>query len=262
MHIYSKMNVILFFIEAGSNSDKSAISLIKKDIVSYSNNDREIINKSKTEWKKLGTSLKSLYNAEDIIGFQEIQGIKHFIFNVSSSRISTKKRVTLEILILSEIEDINHSLNVVYKNLKDIFTSFKITVLKKNHVFLFPYNLNKKDIYDCEQKIKVEYTKTNISRIEWLRIILIGIISSILLSLYRYGDIADETKTIFISIGGACVVFLMTEVALKLSPYLPFLNDKLNVSVNDLSNCIKHNLIVPYSEGEEQNLKNPDEGSQ
>lgn len=111
------MDVIQFFIEV-STKKSNVITSIEK-ILKENSSSKNYKKDSQIEWDSLEINLKTLYPSIFLMGFQSVEKIKYFIFKQND--LTDKTKISLDILILSDKEDINHSINLVMKNLKSKF---------------------------------------------------------------------------------------------------------------------------------------------
>lgn len=96
---------------------------------------------------------------------------------------------------------------------------------------------------------------------EWIRIAFIGVVSIVLTIIHFFGHFTQDQIAIFISLYSAGYFFLISELFIKILPSInisPF-NKKLNISIGELSSCIRHHNTMPFSEPEELTLQSPQE---
>ena len=249
------MNICQFFIEAHTKKSSKIKDLFIRDFVKNSSNQRTFISDCENIWRNIGTNLQSLYNVSNIVIAGSRQGVEYYIFDTNQTESGSKDKITFDIVVKSEIE-IDESINIAIKDIKNIFKNGKIKTLKNNRIYLYPYNISRDDIYDPTHKIRAEFKIKKLTISEKIRIFIFSVItfftgSLILINLDKIGE-----RPIEISVFGSTIVFLISEILIKL---LPRLSWKLHVSISNLSDFIQPNpLQVPFEE--EQNLINPPEG--
>ena len=242
------MNVIQFFIEVHNKNTTDIKNLIIENFKNASSNPTVYSTEIIREWNLQKPNLNSLYNEQDLVAFQIRENIKYYIFDSSLIDSSDSNRITLDVLIVSNVEDIDYSINIVVDDIKEKLKTEKIKVLKTSSVFLFPYNSSNEDIYESDHKLKAIFYKKSPNIWEKLRFIIVLVTTIFLILFHKYGNPTTDLASILISLYTAGIAFLITEFLIKGVPMIYYnLNKKLSISINDLSNCIQPHHPMPYS---------------
>ncbi len=254
------MNIIKLYIEVKrkSKSDKSVKDQISEDLKNFSSEPLEYQEKSKTKWNQQKTNLRSLYSENDLVGYQNREGIDYIVFDTNQAQISNVERITLEILIASSIDNIDYSINKVILDIKAILKGSKIKVIKESDVFLYPYDISQGDLYSPTHTIKVEYKKRRLNIWEVIRGCFILFVSLLFSGFHWIVNVNSSYIPIFISIYCAGYFFLLTELIIKIFPLV--FNKKIAVSINNLADIIQHNPELPFSSEGEFKIRSPEEG--
>jgi hypothetical protein len=253
------MNIIQIFIQIERNNlifrrnDKNPIKfLINKSLEEKSQDGANYSNNAKREWKKQNSQLNSLYDSSYVLGHQVTENINYYLFDNNSNPSSNRDSISVDVLILSKIENIDYSLNTVFKDIKKILNKFKIRILKENNLYLFTYNTLANDLYDDQQRIKVCYGSLKMSVHEKIRLLVMSFIMASCFIYVFLNPLSEITSSILLSISGSIFVFILSECMLKINIFR-----KIKVEINDLSDSIRQEPKKPYSEGEESKLTTP-----
>jgi hypothetical protein len=226
------------FEQNSSNSDKYKVDIQNK-------------------WDGLQSSkMKSLYSKQYILGALNVSNIECFVFH--SDNISIRDKITLEVVVLSRNENIDHSVSVVFEEIERQLSGCDVKALVDNFVFLFPYDRKGKDIWDAEYRIRANFARSTLTPQEvWRAAILAGVII-LLATLQYFGDFSSTTISVFIAIYCSCSIFLLTEVFLKYG-WPHFVRGRvLSVAINNLSTVVDDPPMVPYAEDSSPSkLQNP-----
>jgi len=261
------MNVIHFFIEIGQKAKfgDSENSPIKDGVITDFKNDssdaENYLQNAKANWNQLEPNLKTLYRDQDIVAWQNKEGIDYYLFNSSQSSNTSRDAATFELLILSNKENINRSVYVVIGGIRAILKNKKLKVLKDNFLFLFPYDESKSDIYGSSHKIKVEFKRKRLNNGEMGRLIVVLFVSVILSTLHGLGNVNVNLIPIFVSVYASGYLFFISELTLKFSSSIkiPFMKEKFQISIEDLSDCIRPHSRDFFSDEAEIPLQSPKE---
>jgi hypothetical protein len=248
------MNIIQFFIEVHKNTTDIK-NLIIETFKNASSNPTIYSTEIIREWNLQKPNLRSLYNDQDLVAFQIRENIKYYIFDSSITHVSNSNRITLDLLIVSNVEDIDYSINIVIKDIKEKLNSGTIKVLRQSGIFLFPYNSSNEDIYESDHKLKAIFYKKSPNIWEKLRFIIVLVITISLMIFHKYGNPTTDLASILISLYTAGIIFLITEFLIKGVPMIYYiLNKNYSISINDLSNCIQPHHPMLYSANTEASV--------
>jgi hypothetical protein len=203
------------------------------------------------KWSALPYSrIKTLYSPQYAIGALNVSNIECFIFY--SGDFSIRDKITLEVVTLSAVENINHIVSVVFDEIARQLTDCNVKTLGENFAFLFPYNRKEKDIWDTEYRIRAKFSRSPLSPQEIVRGVIIGVIAIVLFVVLYLGNLSETVAGVIGGSAASCVLFLLTEVFLKI-----FWSGKtLSISINNLTTIIDDPPVVPY-ETTPSNLHNP-----
>ena len=271
-----------YLIESAFQNSSSSIETYKNDIISL--------------WNNQSDQISALYDSKDIVAYQEIDKIKYFIFDASQTKLHNKNSISLDLLILSAVDSIDYSVNAVISDIKQTLDIpqylryginrihewlyglyillpniestkpfLKLKVVKKANAFLFSYNASQSDIYDPSHKIKVVFKSRSLNKWEKMRVGGFFVLFLFCIIFYVFGNqegiVSEDLLTgLFIS----TFAFLLSEIPIKILPSynIPLINNKLSISVENLSDSIQHynEPCKPYSEFDDLDaLNNPPE---
>jgi len=209
------------------------------------------------KWNGLtNKKIRALCPSQAILGALNVSKVECFVFHTDS--ISIKDRITVEVIILSEVENIDHSVSVVFDEIeRQLTTACKVKALLENHVFLFPYDRKDNDIWATDYRIRANFSGSMLTPQEMFRaLIMTGIMVVLLIALFL-GGYSGAIAGWLAGTSASCGIFLLTEFVLK--HFRPrFVRGKtLSVSINNLSTVVDDPPVVPYSEGNSPQLQNP-----
>lgn len=253
------MNVIKFNIELSKGKQNNNNKSIKNQIINFYENNNEdaqvYLNNVKEKWSNTNFTpegLSSLYKSDWLIASTIIEGDNYFIFDTNDN--GNKNKISLDVLIIMQSSfDINHSLNVVINDIKNVnMIHIDLNVLRKHDVYMYPSNKEKSDILDPDYKIKSQFEpKINIKTPETFRIIAIIILTLICLILYTVDSIPDAIQNLAGGIGASSILFIITEVLVQ-QPW------KYKIAINNLTNFVEDTRSLPYTDDSSTNeLENP-----
>lgn len=258
------MYVFHFFIEVFSKKTKNIKDTFIKKYVDNSSNPQKFIDKSKDNWNEQKSILRSLFVDDDLVVTGTRQGVNYYIFDTNQTDWGSKNNITFEILVISNIE-IDDSINIIIKDIKEIFNegkkirkNGKIKVLKNNKLYIFPFNVASGDIYDPTHKIQAGFEKRKLSLWEKIRILLFSGLAFVTGSLGFLNIGSSQDIIIYTSIFASVLVFILSELLIKI---LPYIDTKLHVTIDNLSDFIQPNIRDDlYSNDRGPGLENPPEG--
>ncbi|WP_407356404.1 hypothetical protein [Methanolobus sp. WCC5] len=288
------MNVIQLFISVSKEKTPADTKyLIESAFQNLSASADTYKNDIKDLWNNQSDHIYALYDSKDIVAYQEIDKIKYFIF-AAHTKVYNKNSISLDILILSDVNNIDYSVNAVISNIKQtldiplnllyfinrghrwiygLYTLLpnkeptkhflKLKVLKEADAFLFSYNTSQNDIYDSLHKIKVVFKNLSLNKWEKMRIGGFFVLSLFCVAFFVFG-IQDKTinEDLITGLLISSFAFLLSEIPIKVLPSynIPLINNKLSISVENLSDSIHHSNqpCIPYSQDKDVNdLDNP-----
>lgn len=215
------------------------------NIVNY-----EVVTQSK--WNALRNGkIKALCSAQSIVGALRTEKIDCFVFHPEN--FSIKDKITLEVVVLSEMKNISHSVAVVFKEIeRQLSAECSVKALVENHVFLFPFNHGDNDIWNADYRIKANFSSFILTTMEKWRTGIVASIMFVVFVLLLFGTFSETAVGRLSGIAISCALFLLTD-------FLPrFVHGKtLSVTVNDLSTVVDDPPVLPYGDGGTPKLNNP-----
>ena len=254
------MNVIKICIEV-RNKDQKAPPVKRGVITAFSEKARSSLasfqEDCKNNWRSQKINLKSLYPLENLVVCRNRAGIVYFLFDPTLIGGTDADIKTFEVLIIAD-SGIDYAVNTVASDIMLVLAKNKVSLLKENNVLLYPYDITQADIYDPNNRIiQATYRhKIICSKAELSRFIIILFLSILFSVLHRYGKFETDANAVFISLYCSGYFFLATELLIKLAPLL---GKQVSISIENLSDFIRHNPRVPFAEANEGNLENPPE---
>ncbi|HAR84669.1 MAG TPA: hypothetical protein DCR69_02975 [Clostridium sp.] len=206
-------------------------------------------------------NLKAIYGASDPIAIASACSNNYYLFKPNNS--TSKVTITLQLLVISNNEDINDAVNKVLKDIKRVLNChwFKGRVARnsvkvdiKNSVYVYPFNSETNDIWDTTYKIKACFNRVIFEKGEKIQFYLILLISSSLAPSYFWSNIKDQNKDILLAIFTSGIFFCFTMLAAKIDRIF-FMRH--NITINNLSNFIVKGLALPFNTDTSPKFHNP-----
>lgn len=267
------MNVIQFFMTISKNGTLEDIKdVVHSKYIESSPNPEHYLDDLSQDWKYIGQHISVLYELPQIIAYKEINKLKYYICKPSMTESHDKNIITFDILVMSDVVNIDDSINIVVNSIKKTLgvsqgyasvvknihellhiwkmklsksdqnkVFIKLEVLKDTQAYLFPYDSSEKDIYTPHHKIRVAFKDESITKWEGIRFVSFLVIFVLFLIDYKYtifnvSTMEDFKEGFLISL----TVFLLSDLFIKIIPaYSPFANKKLRIQVNNLSEDIQ-----------------------
>lgn len=158
-------------------------------------------------------NISAIYPAHSLLTYVNKSKCTYFI--VDSYPNDAIDQVTVEVFVLSELNNINDAFNIVYKDLqKKMKKTLKISLID-NQALLYIYD--GKDIIATHVMIKadvVSYSK--FSKAEIARSCFFGVFALVFFVAPIYSNKA-EFNNIMYSLGASCIFFIISEFMIKIS---------------------------------------------
>lgn len=245
------MNIFKFTVHITS---KKQIADIKKSIINcYSEKSKrnsDYKSYCENQWRNLDKEqIKALYSEKSILAYSNISNCHYYLVEVDEN--DSIDHLSLEVFIISEVDDITNTLNHVFNDMKMKLKKFKIETIDKK-ALLFIYT--GKDIISTEFMIKadiIQFSGFNIKEMFRVAgIILIALVSFVIA--IKAKDIT--VKNVSYSMIAASFFFLLTEFLMKISI-------KREIKIKDFSKWIekKDKVMSSFQElNNEQSLESPE----
>ncbi len=120
---------------------------------------------------------------------------------------------------------------------------------------MYPFDTAAKDIWDTDYKIKANFIKHKIDRVEKARFTIISIFSLILTTIYFLGNpkYTQGVNDIILALFCSGYFFLITEVLVKIKYFFSY-----SVAINNLSNFVEYDERGLTDESDVDQIKNPE----
>ena len=207
---------------------------------------------AQTKWNGLpGEKMKALRSPQSIVGALRVAKIDCFVFH--QDNFALKDRITLEVIILSEIKNIDHSVFATFKEIKRQLTrDCCVAALVESSVLLFPWNREGNDIWDADYRIRANFSSATLTASERNRAFVATSAMVLVLTILYFGTFSDTTVGRLSGIAISCAVVMLTDIVPR------FIRGKvLTVRIDDLSTVVDDPPEVPYTDEGTPNLSNP-----
>lgn len=243
------MNIFKFYLLVESKSSVSSISHEVTNI--YASKSTEIINYKKyvtSIWDELGKEkMVALYPSSALMVCCKKARCTYFF--VDTDKNHEIDQMTIEVFVISELEDINAAYNLVYQDIKKkMKNKFKISLTEKQ-AFLYVYDGC--DIVASHVVVKANIiTFTGFRTVEIIRGIVLLILAAIFVIVAAISENKPTICNVMYSLAASSIFFIITEFLIKISR-------TQQIEIKDLTNWIKTEDFVKKIENQDIELSNP-----
>lgn len=209
------MNVILFKISLAAKDIKQDISESVTTEYKNKSSEKEYKKFVEKQWEEEAVkhpNIGVMYSKEYVLASKKIHGDHYFI--VDDDHSDCVENAFLDVLILSNMENVDEAFNIVLSDIKKTLKASFSVMMKQKFVWLYIYSGD--DIYTHEVKVKANIiSNAGFTKKECIRVGLISILSVI--SFIIFCIASDDVKEFGLSIGCSGLFFLLSEVPVHLS---------------------------------------------
>lgn len=243
------MNVFKFYLLVES---KGSLSSISQEIVNtYASKSTEVSNYKKyvaNTWDELGKEkMVALYPSSALMVRCKKARCTYFFVNTDKNH--EIDQMTIEVFVISELEDINAAYNLVYRDIKKkLKGKFKIGLTEK-HAFLYIYDGN--DIVASHVVVKANIILfTGFRPIEIIRGIVLLILAGVFIIVATLSKNTQTLCNVMYSLASSSIFFIITEFLIKISR-------TQQIEIKDLTNWIKTEDFAKKYDNQDIELSNP-----
>lgn len=243
------MNVFKFYLLVES---KSSLSSISQEITNiYASKSTEIMDYKKyvaSTWDELGKEkMVALYPSSALMVCCKKARCTYFF--VDTDKNHEIDHMTIEVFVISELEDINCAYNLVYQDIKKKMKSkFKIGLTEKQ-AFLYVYDGN--DIVASHVVVKANIILfTGFRTIEKIRAIVLLLLAVTFIIVAAISEKVPTICNVMYSLAASSIFFIITEFLIKISR-------TQQIEIKDLTNWIKTEDFVKKFDNQDIELSNP-----
>lgn len=244
------MNVFKFYLLVEA---KSSMNSISQEITNtYASKSAEAIDYKKRvsrTWNELGKeNIVALYPSSALLVCGEKARCMYFFADANKSH--EVDQITLEVLVISELEDVSAAYNIVYQDIKKKMKGkFKISLTEKQ-VLLYVYDGN--DIVASRVVVKANIVSfTGFRRIEMYRGIFLGVLAAIFLIIAAVSKDVPTLCNVMYSLAASSIFFIITEFLIKISR-------KQQIEIKDLTNWLITEDSMKKQNDQDIELNNPE----
>lgn len=209
------MNVFKFNILVEVKDSTNQISdEIKRIYASKSNQSRTYEDYVKKKWENINKeNIVTLYAKDAILTYVNKSKTTYFIIDVDAN--DAVDHCSVEVIVLSEMDDIKDAFNIVYKDLnKKLKKEFKMSLID-DQAFLYIYD--GEDIVAAHVMIKAKVVSfSGFRKIEIIRSCIFSFLAIVLLIIVGISKNADMND-ILVSLAASSIFFVITEFLVKIS---------------------------------------------
>lgn len=243
------MNIFKFYLLVESKGSVSSISQEVSNI--YASKSTEINNYKKhvtSIWDKLDKEkMVALYPSSALMVCCKKARCTYFFVDTDENH--EIDQMTIEVFVISELEDINAAYNLVYQDIKKkIKSKFKISLTEKQ-AFLYIYDGC--DIVASHVVVKANIISfTSFRKIEIIRGIILLILAVVFVIVAAISENQPTICNVMYSLAASSIFFIITEFLIKISR-------NQQIEIKDLTNWIKTEDFVKKHENQNVELTNP-----
>ncbi len=208
------------------NNIKTEIYRKYSDNSSYRTNYKKYCIK---QWGKIDKdNIRGLYSSNSIVSFVNISKNHYYLVEVDNQ--DSKDQISLDVFVISELDDVTDSFNIVYNDINKKLKGLKLKVIDKKALL---YIYDGSDITSTDFMIKadiVKFNEFNNNEIFQLLIIGITILFAIIIAFKYNND----------SIFNGCISWIVSSLLFLLSSLLMKVNfRKKKIKIKDFSKWIE-----------------------
>jgi hypothetical protein len=249
------VNVIKIEIEAIRKDKRTEI---KDQIISSYKGDRDqntFSNQCQAKWNKNRSNLKSLYINDQLIIYENTAGIDYYLFYKDNKTVDNPHKLLLDLLIVSEVDNIDFSVKKTIKHVKKTLKGINIEILKNSDVLLYPYSTPQNDIYDPTSFIIKASFKHKINILNLIKYIIILLISFVLIVIHFTQKLDYFIDGVILAIAGYGVAtFIIDNI-------LIYFSNRYSLCISDLSNFVKPTPQPFVDDNDKTTLQTPTLGA-
>lgn len=239
------MQVVKFSIKAEYKKMRyeSIEEMILSAYRSSSNNEQDYKDNIKRKWGSNKTNIKALFPEESLF----IAGEDYFIFY--NSNLRQKDEISLEVLILSEEEDIEIAITRIKKDIIKKVKKNRIHItLKYNHIYFYPFNSESGDIHSALYKIKASLKSKFMQKFNKRDVLFNSIVCIfiILVKLKGLGTLGENGINESLIASG--IFYLLTDIVTKIPV-------GFDIQVENIPNIIEFNSECTDTDEENEVLE-------
>lgn len=244
------MNVFKFHLWVEAKSNIRSISQEIENI--YASKSTEIGGYNKyviKTWEELGKEkIIALYPTSALLVCCKRARCTYFLVDATPSH--EVDQMTVEVFIISELEDISAVYNIVYKDIKKkLKRNFKMGLTEKQ-ALLYIYDGN--DIVASHVVVKANIISfTGFKTIEIVRGIVFGILAVFFVIIAAMSKETPTICNVMYSLAASSIFFIITEFLIKISK-------NQQIEIKDLTNWIKMEDFVNKINDQDIELSNPE----
>ncbi len=219
-----KINIEYKISSLENRAIKDYINYAFKDSSTNGDDYNSYLSKS---WNSiLYENVKALYTVDSLKALGSQNSVRYFIFDTNND--DSKKQVDYEVLIISQLDNINTSYNLCLKLIKKHLKECKISVVnKKAYIYIYDGN----DIVSNEIAIKASINKISFTLNDAIRYFFTVVAVAILL--FSRSATSDlDNDSVINSILATIICLVVSEVISKFGK-------KTTLEIVSLSNCIE-----------------------
>lgn len=251
------MNVARFDIEIRKNSlalrDFSIQDVVERRISKRSGGlaYHEVKNLVLNEWQNLPyKNVREIFQLASLFAGNTVRGIQYFLFK--NGQQTNKDKLTLQVIFLSEAEDVSFSVQTVIDDLDSILSRWdydiELAAILENNVYFYPYNHD--DIYHWKLRLRGKFNNDSETWITVKRSAIATIVTAVSGIFIKVFPIYEQ---FFWELFWGCAFFLASDF------WIYMRNRRPKIVIDDLANAMTENVVVnEFDDKAVDNLNSPD----